>query len=137
MIELIMVIVIGAALAVVTMPKMGLFEGVDVAGAGHWMEAVLSAGQKRAIATRRVVWIEINPSQVRACWDAGCSTPLVDLSGASLVAVAPSGATFGASVNRFAFDATGNSSEAGMVNVQLGSRVVHVEAGTGLIWGEP
>ena len=88
--------------------------------------------QRQAVAQRRNVYVEIVPTQMRLCYDAGCAAVLTQLTdGQPYVLPAPSEVTLPA-VPVFWFDALGRPQPGGQSIVVNGSAIT-VQAETGYV----
>ena len=129
LLELVVVIVIVAILAALAIPRF-----TDSETRASWYQEQVKAGiryaQRQAVAQRRAVFVEVQASQVRLCYDAGCGTALTQLAdGAPYVLQAPAGVTL-APVGIFSFDALGQTAGYG---VSVGGHAITVNAGTGYV----
>jgi MSHA pilin protein MshC len=129
LLELIVVMVIAAILAALAIPRF-----TDSETRASWYQEQVKAGiryaQRQAVAQRRVVFVDVQPGQLRLCYDAACASALTQLaSGAPYVLEAPANAAL-APAGVFSFDALGQSAGYGMT---VGGRAITVNAGTGYV----
>jgi prepilin-type N-terminal cleavage/methylation domain-containing protein len=133
LIELVMVIMIAAILSVFAIAKVGLFNGWQESGAGQAMSSQLMAAQRLAIANKNQVFIVVAAQSIKACYDAGCSVPCLNIDGTPMVVFMPSGAII-STASSFSFDSEGRPSFLGAFSIAYAGTTVNVEPETGLIW---
>jgi MSHA pilin protein MshC len=128
MLELVVVLVIAAILAALTIPAF-----TDAQSKATWFHEQLKGGvryaQRQAVAQRRLIYVDVQPTQVRFCYDAGCTA------GNEFTAyrlTAPSGVTVTPTIN-FYFDGLGRPSVAG-TSLSVGGRSVTITAETGYVF---
>ena len=129
LLELIVVMVIGAILAALAIPRF-----TDAETRASWYQEQIKAGiryaQRQAVAQRRTVFVDVQAGQLRLCYDAGCTTALTQFaSGAPYVLEAPANVAL-APVGVFSFDALGQSAGYGMT---VGGHAITVHSGTGYV----
>lgn len=128
LVELVVVLVIVAILAAIAVPRL-----LDSETQASWYVEQVRAGvryaQRQAIAQRRAVFVEVQPSQVRLCYDAGCTSVLTQLTdGQPYALAAPSGVTL-SPAGTFSFDGLGRPPAAQAILVGSQSITVHAETG--------
>lgn len=129
LVELIVVIVITVVLAALAWPRM---RDGDIR-AGWYQEQVTAAiryAQRQAVAQRRQVFVDIQPTQVSLCYSAACgATTLIQIAnGDPYVLAAPSGVAL-SPVGVFSFDALGRPSAGQAISVAGQTITVHAETG--------
>lgn len=133
LIELVMVILIISILAVFAAAKGSLFSGWREAGTSQAVASHLGAAQRLAIANRRVVYVQVGASALRACYDSACASPCFNLDGTALALLAPSG-SFSATASLFSFDSQGRPSFGTPFSITYNGNAVNVEPESGLVW---
>ena len=129
MIELVVVLVISAILAAFAIPYLQK-PAIDATWFSEEVRAAVRYAQRQAVAQRRAVHVEVQPTQLRVCYDAGCASPLVRTTdGQAYVLTAPAGVTLGPATT-FSFNGLGQS--AGIV-ISVGGQSVTVTAETGYV----
>lgn len=129
MIELVVVLVISAILAAFAIPLLQQ-PAIDATWFSEEVRAAVRYAQRQAVAQRRTVHVEVQPTQLRVCYDAGCASPLVrTTNGQSYVLTAPTGVTLSPATT-FAFNGLGQS--AGIV-ISVSGQSVTVTAETGYV----
>ncbi len=127
--ELVVVLVISAILAAFAIPHLQK-PAIDATWFAEEVRAAVRYAQRQAVAQRRTVHVEVQPAQLRLCYDAGCASPLVRTTdGLPYVLAAPSGVALGPAAT-FAFNGLGQS--AGMV-LNVGGQSVTVTGETGYV----
>lgn len=128
MLELIVALVISAILAALALPFFS-----DREANGTWfreqVKAALRYAQRQAVANRRVVYVFIDPGQVRLCFDNPCTVPN-ELTAYHLLA--PSGVPIGTTTT-FSFDGLGRPSFASSLTFTVAGNPVTVQAETGYV----
>lgn len=128
LLELIVVLVVSAILAAVALPFFS-----DREANGAWfreeVKAALRYAQRQAVANRRLVYVFIDPGQLRLCFDNPCTVPN-ELAAYHLLA--PSGVAIGTTTT-FSFDGLGRPSVAGTLTFNVAGRPVTVQAETGYV----
>lgn len=112
MVEIVTVIVVTTVLAAVAAPRFMGRSGFDSRGFSDQAQGTVRYAQKVAVGKRRNVFVDITAGSVSACYDAACTTPVVDpVSAAPLVVTPPagSGVTL-APVTSFSFNGLGQPS---------------------------
>jgi MSHA pilin protein MshC len=133
--ELVIVIVIGAILAAIAIPMFNQPE-IDAAWYQEQVRSALRHAQRTAVAQRRPVYVvvEAAPTRVSLCYAAGCGagTRLPQPgSTSSFEVVAPSGVALGISASPLFFNGLGQPSSGATVTV--GPRTITVNAETGYV----
>ncbi|OGA64330.1 MAG: hypothetical protein A3G83_00760 [Betaproteobacteria bacterium RIFCSPLOWO2_12_FULL_68_20] len=128
LVELVVTIIIAGILAAIVIPQfnIGQFES------GWFYEQVKAAvryAQRQAVAQRRTTYVEVQASQLRLCYDAGCTTRLTQLTGQEYVLSAPDGVTL-SPVGTFSFNGLGQSAGA---TIAVGGQSITVNAETGYV----
>jgi MSHA pilin protein MshC len=131
LIELVVVMVIAAILAALAIPRL-----TDRETQASWYAEQVRAGlrhaQRQAVAQRRQVFAEVQTTQLRLCYTAGCAVGSVLTqisSGQDYVLPAPDGVTL-APAGVVAFDGLGQSAGA---TLTVAGQTITVQAGTGYV----
>lgn len=112
LLELVLVLVIAGIVAALAIPNLH-FSETDRAWYAEQVKAGIRYAQRQAVAQRRLVFVRFDADRVRLCYDAGCTTALVQVTTGQPYALhAPNGVVLDAGV--FSFDALGQPS-AGLV----------------------
>ena len=132
-------------LAAFAVPRMVDRTGFESRGFFDRAQATVRYAQKVAIAQRQSppkppVYVVITASQIRVCYDAGCTAPVTDATtGAALALNAPSGVTV-SPVTTFSFSGSGAPSVGAQLAISVNStgvgdvnRTFFVEAQTGYV----
>ena len=127
---LVVVLVIVGILAALTLPRL-----LDSETQASWyveqVRAAVRYAQRQAVAQRRPVFVEVQASQVRLCYDAACASVLAQFAdGQPYVLAAPTGVTIVA-VPTFSFDGLGRPPAAQTISV--GGQIITVQAETGYV----
>lgn len=134
LVELIVVLLVVSALAVVAIPRFFGKQDFQTLGFFDTAQSAVRYAQKLAIAQRRNVFVVVGAGSLSLCYDGGCAGAVTDpTSGTPFVLVAPSGVSFaGASLS---FDGLGRPSAAVAFTVSDSevSRSFSVEAATGYV----
>jgi MSHA pilin protein MshC len=134
LVELIVVLIIAGAIAVVAIPRLMGPTEFEAMGFYDSAQATVRYAQKVAIAQRRPVFVVIDPSQVRLCYDGGCAAAVTDpLRNQPFSTQAPGGIALAGS--SFSFDGLGRPSSSATISVTSsdGTRNFFVEAETGYV----
>lgn len=144
LVELTTTLVVLGIVAAFALPKFVDRTGFESRGVYDQAQAVVRYAQKIAIAQRQSppksgIFVVISASQVRVCYDAGCTTSVTDPStGAALQLTAPTGVTL--STGTFSFDGSGSPSFNTQLAVNVNSsgvgdinRIFYVEPVTGYV----
>lgn len=133
LIELVLVILIASILAAFAMAKVGLFSGIQEAGAAQSFSGFISGAQRLAIANRRNIYMVHSASKIDACYDALCATPATNFDGSAMSLAVPTGSITYTSASYY-FDPQGRPSFSGSFSVVYSGQTVHIEPDTGLVW---
>jgi len=146
LVELVTIIVIIGILVVVVAPRLLGKQGFESRGFYDQAQSIVRHAQKIAIAQRQSppkspLYVVITASQISVCYDAGCTSPVIDpvasTPGAALAVNAPNGVTLGP--DTFSFDGSGTPSFAAQRAIYVNSsggdinRTFYVEAVTGYV----
>jgi MSHA pilin protein MshC len=128
MLELVVALVISAIIAAMALPFFS-----DREATGAWfreqVKAALRYAQRQAVANRRVVYVFIDPAQVRLCLDNPCTAPN-EFTAYHLVA--PSGVPI-STTTAFSFDGLGRPSIGTSLTFTVAGNPVTVQAETGYV----
>ena len=118
LIELTVVIVLVAILAVVAMARLTGVDSFQVQGFADSARSTVRFAQKLAVAQRIVVVVVVNASSISVCYtNAACATPVTDpTTGQAMVVQAPGGATIAGPAS-ISFDGLGRATPGGTVIV--------------------
>jgi MSHA pilin protein MshC len=126
--ELIIVLVISAILAALSLP---IF--TDRESNATWfheqVKAALRYAQRQAVSNRRIVFVFINPAQVRLCYGNPC-TAANELTAYHVVA--PSGTAISTTAS-FSFDGLGRPSFGSTLSFAVAGKPIVVQAETGYV----
>ncbi len=144
LVELVATLAVIGVLAAFAIPRMVDRTGFESRGFFDQAQALVRYAQKIAIAQRQSppkppVYVVITASQIRVCYDTGCTTPVTDpITGSALVLNAPSGVTV--SPTTFNFTGAGTPSIGAQLAISVTStgvgdsnRIFFVEAQTGYV----
>ncbi|MFZ5555181.1 MAG: GspH/FimT family pseudopilin [Pseudomonadota bacterium] len=134
LIELVVVVAVLLALAVVAAPRLFDRTGFDARGFHDQALSVIRFAQKTAVAQRRTVFVRVTAGGVEACYDAACAAPLTDPArGGALAVAAPSGIGL-APAATVSFDPLGRPGAGASINVTGDvPRVIVIEPETGYV----
>ena len=128
LLELVITLVISAILAALALP---IF--TDREANATWfheqVKATLRYAQRQAVGNRRLVYVFLDPTQVRVCYGNPC-TPSNELTAYNVKA--PSGAAISTTAS-FTFDGLGRPSFGGTFTFTVGTKPVVVQAETGYV----
>lgn len=134
LIELVVTITVATILAAVAIPYFKQSD-VDASWFNEQAKAAVRYAQRQAVAQRRAVFVRVtvgSPSRVEVCYDAGCATPVLDLStGAAYRIDAPAGVALTATT--FSFNGLGQPNPIAGTSFTAGSGTVTVTAETGYV----
>lgn len=118
LIELTVVIVLTAILAVVAMAKLTGVDSFEVLGFADSARSTVRFAQKLAVAQRTVVVVVVNAGSISVCYtNAACASPVTDpTTGQAMVIQAPDGASI-AGPGSISFDGLGRATPGGTVTV--------------------
>lgn len=129
--EIVAVIIIVGILAVILAPRF-----TDTGTKAAWYQEEVRAGlryaQRQAVAQRRSVFVDVQSSQIRLCYAAGCGAGTVlkrMTDGTDYALAAPTGVTL-SPTGTISFDSLGQSAGA-TLSVSGSSGSIVVEAGSG------
>lgn len=133
--ELVIVIVIAAILAAITIPQLNLRD-IDATWFHEQVRSGVRYAQRTAVAQRRCVFVSVTPTQLSLLYgDPACAitaTPVMELARSqAFVLNAPTGITLSAAPNPFSFNGLGQPSAAATVSVS--GKTVTVNAETGYV----
>jgi|SRR3954469_8152086 MSHA pilin protein MshC len=128
LLELVVALVISAILAAIALPYFSDRE-TNATWFREQVKAALRYAQRQAVANRRLVYVFIDPGQVRLCFDSPC-TPPNELTAYHLLA--PAGAAIGTTTN-FSFDGLGRPSLGATLIFTVAGNPVTVQAETGYV----
>jgi MSHA pilin protein MshC len=128
LLELVVTLVIAGILAAVALPFFSDRE-TNATWFREQVKAALRYGQRQAVANRRLVYVFIDPGQVRLCFDNPCTVPN-ELTAYHLLV--PSGVAIGTTTN-FSFDGLGRPSLGATLSFTVGGGPVTVQAETGYV----
>jgi MSHA pilin protein MshC len=143
MVELVATLAVIATLAAFAIPRFVSRTGFEARGFYDRAQDVVRYAQKIAIAQRQSapktpVYIVVTASEIRACYDAACTSTVSDpTTGAPLAIAAPTGVAV-SPVTTFSFDGGGVPSFAGQLGIIVSgtgeaNRTFYVEAQTGYV----
>ena len=139
LVELVVIMVIVGALALVVVPRFFGQATFDTRGFYDKATAIVRFAQKTAVAWRRPVFVCVTPNQIAAGTASGCATRLtVTATNAPAVETAPPGVTL--NTVEFSFDGLGRPSAAATITFTstIGgdpARQISVAAETGYVAG--
>jgi MSHA pilin protein MshC len=117
LIELTVVIVLTAILAVVAMAKLTGVDSFEVQGFADSARSTVRFARKLAVAQRRVVVVDVTASSISVCYDMACASPVTDpTTGQAMVIQAPNGASI-AGPGSISFDGLGRATPGATVTV--------------------
>jgi MSHA pilin protein MshC len=144
MVELVAVLAIIGIMAAFAVPRFVGRTGFESRGFYDQAQSVVRYAQKVAIAQRQSapkppVFVVITADQIRICYDAACSSPVLNPAGGALQITAPDGVTLSPTTT-FSFDGSGAPSLAAPLTINVTSaeagdvnRTFYVEAQTGYV----
>lgn len=136
LVEMIVVILVLAILAVVVLPRFSATRDFDALAFHDRVLAAVRYAHKVAIAQNTTVYVLTAGDTLSLCFDAGCAAPVSDPAGdQALSLTAPGGVTLASSASSFSFDGLGRPS-GGAVTFTVGgtpTRTFIVEAETGYV----
>ena len=124
--ELVITLVIAAILAALAIPYFSQSEA-DAAWFSDQVKAALRYAQRQAVASRRLVYVFVTPTQVRLCYDDPCTNELT-----SQRLNTPGGVAIGTTTT-FSFNGLGRPSFGSTLSFAVGSKVITVHAETGYV----
>jgi MSHA pilin protein MshC len=118
LIELTVVIVLVAILAVVAMARLTGVDGFQVQGFAESARSTVRYAQKLAVAQRIVVVVVVNAGGISVCYsNSGCATPVTDpTTGQAMAIQTPDGASI-AGPAIISFDGLGRATPGGTITV--------------------
>ena len=131
LVELVTVLVVVGILAAFAVPRFLDRIGFESRGMYDRAQGIVRYAQKIAIAQRQSppkppVFVVIETNRIRVCYDASCTSPVTDPTGAALALEAPSsGAVILAPATTFSFDGSGAPS----LSAQLAISVISTGLG--------
>lgn len=126
--ELVMVLVISGILAAIVIPQFNPRE-TDASWFYEQVKAAVRYAQRQAVAQRRTVYVVVDASTVKLCYDAGCTSALSDFGKTgAYVLTAPSGVAL--TPVSFSFNGLGQSAG---TSFSVGSFQITVIAETGYV----
>ena len=129
LIELVLVLVIAGILAAVVIPRFNQPE-VDASWFFEQVKAGVRYAQRQAVAQRRTVYVVVDATTLRLCYDAGCASPVSDFAkAANYVLTAPSGV----SLTPVSFSFNGLGQPSAPATFSVGALPVNVVAETGYV----
>lgn len=134
LVELVVVLLVVSALAVVVIPRLTGNQEFRTLGYFDSVQAAVRYAQKLAVAQRRVVYVSTSASSLQVCHDAACASAVVDPVGTqAFVVTAPAGVSL-AGVD-ISFDGLGRPSAGATFTVtdSDSSRSFVVEPETGYV----
>jgi MSHA pilin protein MshC len=134
LVELIVVLIIAGAIAVVAIPRLMGPTEFEALGFYDSAQATVRYAQKVAVAQRRQVHVSIGANTISLCYDAGCAAPVADPArGQAFTTTAPSGVSL--TGTSCLYDGLGRPSTAASFTVSTadGVRSFIVEAETGYV----
>jgi MSHA pilin protein MshC len=131
--ELLIVIVVAAILAAITIPQLNLRD-IDATWFHEQVRSGIRYAQRTAVAQRRCVFVSVAPTQLSLFYgDPSCAitaTAVRDLAtDQAFVLTAPTGITLNAVPNPFSFNGLGQPSAAATVGVAGKTVTVNAESG--------
>jgi MSHA pilin protein MshC len=132
--ELVIVIVIAAILAALTLPQLNP-QSVDATWFHEQVRSAVRYAQRTAVAQRRCIFVSVTATQVQL-FDGGTNcvitaTPVTQLAGQTVALTAPAGVVLSPAPNNFWFNGLGQPS--GATGINVGGRSVFVNAETGYV----
>jgi len=113
LVELVTIIVVLSIIAAFAIPRFVDRTGFESRGLYDQAQGIVRYAQKIAIAQRQSppkppVFVVVETSRIRVCYDAACATPVTDPTGSALFLAAPSsGAVTLSPATTFSFDGSG------------------------------
>lgn len=131
--ELVIVIVIAAILAAITIPQIN-FREIDASWFHEQVRSGVRYAQRTAVAQRRCVFVSVAPTQLSLFYgDINCAitaAPVTELAtNQAFVLNAPAGVTLSAAPNPFSFNGLGQPSAGASVSVSGRTVTVNAESG--------
>lgn len=134
LIELVVTITVATILAAIAIPFFTQ-SGADASWFNEQAKAAVRYAQRQAVAQRRAVFVRVtvgSPSRIEVCYDAGCASPVPELStGTAFRIDAPAGVALTATT--FSFNGLGQPDPIAGVSFTAGSGTVTVTAETGYV----
>lgn len=130
LVELVVTITIMVILAFIALPLFNQSE-VDATWFHEQVKAAVRHAQRQAVAQRRNVFVVVDASTVKLCYDAGCApgSRVQDIAGGDYTLNKPSNVTL--SPATFSFNGLGQPSPLGGISFSVGNKALVVTAETG------
>jgi MSHA pilin protein MshC len=136
LVELVVVMVIAGILAAIAIPRLA-----DSETEGSWYQEQAKAGvryaQRQAVAQRRLVYVDVAPTQIKLCYVPACSPANNVLNritdGQAYILPAPTGTTITVVSGTVPLSFNGLGQPSGAVQLSIGGKLITVNSETGYV----